>query len=241
MAPRQDDDPKSFLSRWSQRKRAAEEEAPETEDSQAAVPGGPEAAEDSETVDPKDLPDIESLDASSDYSVFLKKGVPAGLKRKALNKLWQTDPAFRHICMLDDYNLDYTDAAMVVPNLKTLFQVGRGMVLPEDEAADAAKAAEQAAAEARGEVGSGDALPGDAETPGPEAAAQDSLAAAETGAAPADAPPTQRRPRARMPGTPVVPATANRGSAAAVSGRAGAPPKGERSARQRRWGDPGEV
>src|SRR3546814_3199823 len=39
--------------------------------------------------------------------------------------------------MLDDYNLDYTDAATVVPNLKTLFQVGRGMVLPGEDVEEA--------------------------------------------------------------------------------------------------------
>src|SRR3546814_8255463 len=49
----------------------------------------------------------------------------------------EVDPAFRHICMLDDYNLDYTDAATVVPNLKTLFQVGRGMVLPGEDVEEA--------------------------------------------------------------------------------------------------------
>ena len=33
-------------------------------------------------------------------------------------------------------NLDYTDAAMVVPNMKTLYQVGRGMVVQAEEALD---------------------------------------------------------------------------------------------------------
>lgn len=227
MAPRQDDDAKGFLSRWSQRKRAAEEEVPELQESQQAAPAAAEAAAGDDTIDPKDLPDIDSLDAGSDYSVFLKKGVPPGLKRKALNKLWQTDPAFRHICMLDDYNLDYTDAAMVVPNLKTLFQVGRGMVLPEEEEAAAAKAAEQAAAPAEGA----------AESPDPAEGAQDSVPASEEDSLPSGAQVPQKTVRPRMPGTPVVPAAATRGA----SGGASAPPRGERSARQRRWGDPGEV
>src|SRR3546814_7943007 len=63
----------------------------------------------------------------------MRKGVPSALRQGALRRLWQVDPAFRHLCMLDDYNLDYTDAATVVPNLRTIYQVGRGMVLPGED------------------------------------------------------------------------------------------------------------
>jgi hypothetical protein len=227
MAPRQEDDGKGFLSRWSQRKRAVEEAASEPEVPQQAESS---AAGDDDTIDPKDLPDIDSLDAGSDYTVFLKKGVPPALKRKALNKLWQTDPAFRHICMLDDYNLDYTDAAMVVPNLKTLFQVGRGMVLPEEEEA-AAKAAAEAADRAVEVPQGAEALPG-----APEPATGDSEAAEAAAARP-----PQSRPKPRMPGTPRVPPAATREASGPGSGGASAPRQGERSARQRRWGDPDGV
>lgn len=227
MAPRQEDDHKSFLSRWSQRKRAAEEEVPESEESQQAAPGGPEAAAGDDAIDPKDLPDIDSLDAGSDYSVFLRKGVPPGLKRKALNKLWQTDPAFRNICMLDDYNLDYTDAAMVVPNLKTLFQVGRGMVLPEEEEA-AAKAAAEAADRAVEAPQAAETATGEAVPPAGAAEGSDSTAT----------PAPQSRPKPLMPGTPRVPPAATRAVSGPGSGGASAPRQGERSARQRRWGDP---
>ena len=130
MAARERDDDKPFLSRWSQRKRQAEEETRVAE--VTAVSEAEPEAEPAE-IDPAELPDIDSLEAGSDFSVFLRKGVPNALKQKALRRLWQVDPAFKHICMLDDYNQDFTDAAMVVPNLKTVYQVGRGMVLPEDE------------------------------------------------------------------------------------------------------------
>src|SRR3546814_15993732 len=83
------------------------------------------------------LPDIDALDVGADFTVFMREGVPNALKQRALRRLWQVDPAFRHICMLDDYNLDYTDAATVVPNLKKLFQVGRGMVLPGEDVEEA--------------------------------------------------------------------------------------------------------
>lgn len=127
----------TFLSRWSQRKRKAEEaaqnETPETDVAEGAGPQSAQAAE-VEPIDPATLPDIESLTAGSDFSVFMRPGVPEALKQRALRRLWQVNPAFHVICPLDDYNLDYTDAATVVPNLKTLYQVGRGMVLPEAEA-----------------------------------------------------------------------------------------------------------
>jgi len=200
MAPQQEDDAKNFLSRWSQRKRAAVEEVSEAESSQQAAPSDAEAAAEDDAIDPKDLPDIDSLDVGSDYSIFLKKGVPAGLKRKALNKLWQTDPAFRTICMLDDYNLDYTDAAMVVPNLKTLFQVGRGMVLPEEEEAAAKAAAEAADSAAEAPQQAAEAAPGVAVPPaGPPENSESTVTAAP-----------RRSPNPLMPGTPRVPAAATR-------------------------------
>jgi hypothetical protein len=231
MAPQQEGDAKSFLSRWSQRKRAAEEEVSEAEASQQSAPSGAEAAAEDDAIDPKDLPDIDSLDAGSDYSVFLKKGVPAGLKRKALNKLWQTDPAFRTICMLDDYNLDYTDAAMVVPNLKTLFQVGRGMVLPEEEEA-AARAAAEAADKALEAPQVAESAPGEAGSP---------TGAVSDGSQTTAAPAPQSRPKPLKPGTPRVQPAATRAPAGPGSAGASAPRQGERSARQRRWGDPDGV
>src|SRR5690606_13963943 len=66
------------------------------------------------------------------------------------------------LCMLDDYNLDYTDAATVVPNLKTIYQVGRGMILPgEDDAEQAQVGGDAPAKLAAPETAAG--LPGAAE------------------------------------------------------------------------------
>ena len=218
MAPRQEDDGKGFLSRWSQRKRAVEEAASEPEVPQQAESS---AAGDDDTIDPKDLPDIDSLDAGSDYTVFLKKGVPPALKRKALNKLWQTDPAFRHICMLDDYNLDYTDAATVVPNLKTLYQVGRGMVLPDEEPEQTSSAEDAAALR-----------------PGAGESAQASLSSPDVAAEPEQAEQQQRETVEELPTTQAgadESASATKLRRQAVSPTAGH--TATRSARRRRWGD----
>ncbi|GAB4393881.1 MAG: hypothetical protein Tsb0032_14960 [Kiloniellaceae bacterium] len=248
---RSEGDARGFLSRWSERKRAVEAEE-RSEEPRDAVPaaadpnavqqgaGGDEDAR----VDLADLPDVDSLEAGADFSAFMKEGVPASLQRRALRRLWQVDPAFQEICMLDDYNLDYTDAAMVVPNLKTFFQVGRGMVLPEDEAA-AEAGPDEAEASAASLPTSAPTLE-TAENPAPAAAGEGDVTAEEASSGdpvPPAAPPVAARRAARKPGTPIISpeatrTTANRPGAASTT-PAGAAASGERrSARHRRWGEP---
>lgn len=105
------DDGGGFLSRWSRRKRAiAEEEtraAPgEAPDEQASDENAadadaiaePEAAAQApaeETLSEEELaalPPLESIDASTDITAFLKKGVPAVLRNAALRRAWASDP-----------------------------------------------------------------------------------------------------------------------------------------------------
>ena len=57
---------------------------------------------------PSDLPDIGSLTAESDFSLFMAQGVPAELRRRALRKLWSLDPQFLAADGLGDYVEDYT-------------------------------------------------------------------------------------------------------------------------------------
>lgn len=246
MASREKDESLGFLSRWSQRKRAMEEGA-ELEETTAAkaepAQRGPTeddgAAGDRERIDPADLPDIETLDANSDFSQFMQKGVPEALKRRALRKLWQVDPAFSHICMLDDYNLDYTDAAMVVPNLKTLYQVGRGMILPGEDTAEApespaaeaaAEAAETSGAPAEAPAGAAQEAPCGAAQEAPAADAPDAPEAQAAAAATAGSGRISREPR--KPGVPLVSA-----SARPATGTPRSPRPTARTASRRRWGD----
>jgi Protein of unknown function (DUF3306) len=127
---------KPFLRRWSLRKAAHragqpvdDKEKPETK---ALAPAAEKNVAD-DSPPPKDLPSIESLTADSDYSRFLKADVPGPLRKAALRKLWTSDPVFSSMDILDLHNLDYTFPK--IPEVVTsLFQVGRGMVLPEDEA-----------------------------------------------------------------------------------------------------------
>lgn len=237
-------DDKGFLSRWSERKRAAEAGALPEEAEQGTEAAEADAASAQQVPDagaestvPAELPEIDSLKAGSDFSVFMKQGVPAALQRRALRKLWQVDPMFNEICMLDDYNLDYTDAAMVVPNLKTSYQVGRGMVLPEELEAELKAAAEQAGGTrpVTASTEEGAALPapeGPEGLEGPEGEDADPAVAEDSEAQPAGPPSVPRR-APRKPGTPLVnpgPTPTPISSRPANSGAA-------RSARGRRWGD----
>src|SRR5262245_64704553 len=94
----------SFLTRWSRRKREAEQAAaeakPEAESTEAALPTPeeselPEVAVEEKTVDLDSLPPIESITAETDIRAFLAPGIPAQLARAALRRVWTADPVIR--------------------------------------------------------------------------------------------------------------------------------------------------
>jgi len=240
MTSRGRDDTEGFLSRWSQRKQAVEQASVEPTEVPQALDGHREegadhlpepAAVDPTTgeatkVDPADLPDIDSLDADSDFTVFMDKGVPEAVTRRALRRLWRLDPVFGHLDGLNDYDLDYTDAATVVENLKTIYQVGKGMVL-EDEDEEEGETEKTAAADgAEGEAAENVAAP-DATPHLDDMPAESTAAPPVTETSAAEAVPRELRPR--NPGDPVVTGSTTRRSAASRPAA--------RSARSRRWGD----
>ena len=109
-APVPADEP--FLERWSRRKAdvkaGVEVEAdPPAEEAVAQAPVPEEPAQAPVKVE---LPDLDSLDADSDYSAFMSPGVDADLRRKALRKLFSS-PKFNVCDGLDDYCDDYTTFA----------------------------------------------------------------------------------------------------------------------------------
>ncbi len=57
------------------------------------------------------LPAIETLGADSDYSGFMRAGVPDALRVQALRKLWRSHPVISAVDELSDYgsNLDVVD------------------------------------------------------------------------------------------------------------------------------------
>ena len=91
-----------FLQRWSRRKQQAQkppEAAPK-------VPAKPEPEFDITT-----LPPLESINALTDVTAFLQKGVPAELARAALRRVWTADPAIRDFVGLAENAWDFTDPA----------------------------------------------------------------------------------------------------------------------------------
>ena len=93
----QSGDNKSFLSRWSQRKRDAKQPGAETpsveiDDAGTAAAENPPAQE----VDLSFLPKLEDLTAATDMTLFLREGVPESVRNAALRKCWALDPAIRN-------------------------------------------------------------------------------------------------------------------------------------------------
>ena len=130
MAEQRDD---GFLARWSRRKQAARaaERAQNAAEGAAEAPTRPAEAHARERPEPAErpaLPDPATLDASSDFSVFLGKDVPVETQRAALRRLWRLDPIYSRVDGLDDYCEDFTDRAVLARGLRTAYRVGRGML-----------------------------------------------------------------------------------------------------------------
>ncbi|WP_179954109.1 DUF3306 domain-containing protein [Denitrobaculum tricleocarpae] len=127
----------------------------------------------------EELPDVEDLEADSDFTPFLKKGVSEQIQRRALRKLWLSDPVLANVDGLLDYGDDFTDAAMVIENMKTVYTVGRGMVpKPKDEDAEDAEV-ETDEAEPEGEAGQREAAEADDQEPEEESAEEPAGSQAE--------------------------------------------------------------
>jgi hypothetical protein len=131
----------TFLARWSRRKQAAREAEREADPQQRAAQESTRAADAdvAERPDAADrtpaLPDPATLEASSDFSVFLGKDVPLETHRAALRRLWRLDPFYNRHDGLSDYCEDFTDQAKVVKGLRTAYRVGRGLLGQAGEAA----------------------------------------------------------------------------------------------------------
>ncbi len=103
------DDEQGFARRWSRLKQESQTGGSVPAESDDRV-----AAEDAEApveeIDPADLPDINTLDAESDFTPFMQKGVPDDIKNLALRKLWRTNPVFANLDGLNEYDEDFAAA-----------------------------------------------------------------------------------------------------------------------------------
>ncbi len=142
------EDPESFLQRWA-RLKAERARNEKTAPASAAVPEAqPKTDSESRPAAPEDLPSIDELTGDSDFTQFLKEGVPEELKRLALRKLWRTDPVFANLDGLVEYGEDFGAPFRNPGPVTTLFRIGRGMPGPgELETAKAEGAAQPDTAE----------------------------------------------------------------------------------------------
>lgn len=134
---------------WSRRRAAvqAEVEADEKADQDAVVAQERAVLEektDAEILAELDLKDPDEMGIGDDFSAFMKAAVPDRLRRRALRKLWLSNPVLANVDNLVDYGEDFTDAANIVGNLQTAYQVGKGMLKHVEEMARQAAEAEQA-------------------------------------------------------------------------------------------------
>ncbi|WP_171129067.1 MULTISPECIES: DUF3306 domain-containing protein [unclassified Ruegeria] len=137
---------------WSRRKAAVEAEAK----AEALVAEHQIVAEqhaeledktDAEILAEFDLPDPDALQPGDDVSGFMAKAVPDRLRRRALRRLWRLNPVLANVDGLIDYGEDYTDAACVIENLQTAYQVGKGMMAHVEALAAQAEADAEATEE----------------------------------------------------------------------------------------------
>jgi hypothetical protein len=96
------------------------------------------------------LPNPDTLVQGDDFAAFMGRAVPEYLRRRALRKLWVSNPILANLDGLLDHGEDYTDAATVIPGMQTAYQVGKGMTMHIVALAEAAAA--KAEAEARAET-----------------------------------------------------------------------------------------
>jgi hypothetical protein len=103
-----------FLTRWSRRKQEVAKAEGEPRVDPKPVLKEPQT-DATQKVEPEfdvaSLPPIESINALTDITAFLRAGVPAELTRAALRRVWTADPAIRDFVGLAENAWDFTDPA----------------------------------------------------------------------------------------------------------------------------------
>jgi hypothetical protein len=111
-----------FLRRWSVRKRQARQLERPDESAVAAVDAAvaepvpavqmpaaqvPVEEEAEATIDPAELPPLDSIRSGVDVQAFLRRGVPKALRQAALRRLWAVDPQISGFREVADYDWDF--------------------------------------------------------------------------------------------------------------------------------------
>ena len=185
---------------WSRRKAAVAAEERVREEVELEVRAAEEQAAleerpDEEVLAELDLPDPDSMKQGDDFSAFMSDAVPQRLRKRALRQLWRSNPVLANLDNLVDYGEDYTDAALVMENLQSAYQVGKGMLKHLEAMAEAAEKAEKAVGEtAEDEDGAAEAEAGESAV----AAEPEPLPALSEAPAMEEAPIARAKPRMRF-------------------------------------------
>jgi len=129
---------------------------------------------DEEILEDLDLPDPESLGPGDDFRGFMSRTVPEHIRRRALRKLWRSNPVLACVDGLNDYDDDYLTGSVGQGVINTTYQVGKGMlaqILEVDRDSDAAATPALAAEIEQDAVESVAAVADDAESEGRDVAA----------------------------------------------------------------------
>ena len=103
----------AFLARWSKRKAQARArpDSGELPSETPQEPAGlqPAGAQDNEAdeIAFEDLPPIDSIDASTDLTPWLRKKIPEAWKQAALSRVWATDPAISQFIGISENAWDW--------------------------------------------------------------------------------------------------------------------------------------
>ncbi len=135
-----DDEPEGMMSRWSKRKLAVVRAGPEPEQEPLSPDISTEETARRETElqanrEAAEAVDLEALTDESDFSVFLKDGVPDLLRKQAMMILWRSNPVFANVDGLVDYDDDFGSPDLIMKTFKSAYQAGRGYLdlFKEDE------------------------------------------------------------------------------------------------------------
>jgi len=121
-----------FVSRWSRRKQALKNEAETSQltpsdadvetDNMSGQQAQPPSAEERQTalnaLTDADMPDLETLDETSDYAGFMSINVSEELRKLALRKLFHSE-TYNIRDGLDEYDGDYTHFEKLDPSIIT--------------------------------------------------------------------------------------------------------------------------
>lgn len=78
------------------------------------------------------LPPLEGLNGDSDFTPFMREGVPEFIKRKAMRILWRANPLFGFRDGLNDYDEDFNVVHYIIDQSVGAYQVGRGHLTEEE-------------------------------------------------------------------------------------------------------------